>query len=85
MLIIVCEVTDVYIEVNSFMIRRLVSEAEAIRTSLLNHKLQLLARLVVYFVNLFAGRSLYLRMSEHSWVKSSFCNEKMNNSMQENT
>lgn len=72
MLLIVCKVTNMYIKVNGFMIRRLISEAEAIKTSLLNHKLQLLASLVAYVINLFARRTLYLIISKLSEVNDRF-------------
>lgn len=67
MLIIVCEMADVYIEIYGFMVRRLVSEAKMMDPLLMSHKLKLLACLVTIIMNLITRRLLYLILTK--WLE----------------
>lgn len=60
MLIIVCKVTKLYIEVNGFVIRRLVCETETVNPFLLDNKVVLCAYLLPEVMNLFACWTVYL-------------------------
>lgn len=60
MLIKVGKVTNVYIKVNGFMIRRFVGEAKAVDTFPLSYKFKFITYLITSIVNLITGRALYL-------------------------
>jgi hypothetical protein len=60
MLIRECEVTNMYIKVNGFMVGRPVSETETINPFIWSHKMKFLACLITKIMNLLATRSLYL-------------------------
>lgn len=61
MLLKVREVTNMYIKINSFVIRRFVSEAEFMNPCFVSHKVKLVAGLVTKILNLITRRSLYLK------------------------
>ena len=61
MLLKVREVTNMYIKIDSFMIRRLVGEAEFMDPGFVSHKIELLTGLVPKILYLLARRSLYLK------------------------
>lgn len=60
-LIVVSKVSNMYIKINGLSIRRLVSEAEAVKPFVLDHKLKFLADLIMKIMNVFTRRALYLR------------------------
>jgi len=62
MLLKVREVTNMYIKIDSFMIRRLVGEAELMDPWFVSHKVKFVTGLVPKILNLLTRRSLYLKL-----------------------
>jgi hypothetical protein len=60
MLIRECEVTNMYIKVNGFMVGRPVSETKTINPFIWSHKMKFLACPITKITNLLTTRSLYL-------------------------
>jgi len=63
MLLIVCEMSNLYIKIYGFMIGGLISEAEPIRSLFMTNELELVTDLIVNIMNLIAFRSFNLTIS----------------------
>ena len=77
MLLIVCEMSNLYIKIYGFMIGGLISEAEPIRSLFMTNELELVTDLIVNIMNLIAFRSFNLTISGDLHISLKWKFEKM--------